>query len=339
LRRALQLTSVTLLTILLLGVFLWNSNLSDVWRIMKATSMLWFVGGLLINFGALVFRTIRWRTLLDFDRPPAFYPTFFATATGYMLSTVLPIRASDVARPALLARRTDVRFTRALGTVLTERVLDLISIIGLFLVYCFTHWNTFDKGRAVLRGGAVGSSMVVGTLIVVMAGIYFFREPFRRLHALVGRIVPKRFRDAWMQFFDSFSRSLEVTHHPRALLKVVLATSGIWFCLSAQFWFVLIAAHRPLPFDAGFFIDGITTVGIAIPTPGGVGGFHKLCQYVLTTFYNFDIDSSVAVAILFHLVGAIPVVVTGLLLLLREGLNWKQLSAETAGADKATDES
>jgi len=335
LRRALQITSVTLLTILLLGVFLWNSNLRDVWRIMKATSIVWFAGGLLINFGAIIFRTIRWRALLDFDHPPAFYPTFFATATGYMLSTVLPIRASDVARPALLARRTDVRFTRALGTVLTERILDLVSIVGLFLFYCFTHWSTFDKGRAVLRGGAVGSSIVVASLIVVTLGIYFFREPFRRLHGAIGHIIPKRFRDAWMQFFDSFSRSLEVTRHPRALAKVLLATCGIWFCLTAQFWFVLIAAHRTLPFDSGFFIGGVTTVGIAIPTPGGVGGFHKVCQYVLTTFYKFDIDSSVAVAVLFHLVGTIPVVVTGLLLFLREGLNWKQLSEETSAADES----
>src|SRR5256885_4582560 len=49
--------------------------------------------------------------------------TFFANTVGYMLSTVLPIRAGDVARPALLARRTNVRFAGALGTVLTERIL------------------------------------------------------------------------------------------------------------------------------------------------------------------------------------------------------------------------
>jgi uncharacterized protein (TIRG00374 family) len=335
LRRTLQITSVTLLTILFLGLFLWNSNLRDVWRIMKATDPLWFAGGLLINFGAIIFRTIRWRALLDFDRPPAFYPTFFATATGYMLSTVLPIRASDVARPALLSRRTNVRFATALGTVLTERILDLISIVALFLFYCFTHWSAFDEGRAVLRGGAVGSSIVLGALLVLMAGIFFLRSSFRRIHETIGRILPKRFREAWMNFFDSFSRSLEITKHPRALLQVLVATAGIWFCLTAQFWFVLVAAHRPLPYDASFFIGGVTTVGIAIPTPGGVGGFHKVCQYVLTTFYRFDIDSSVAVAVLFHLVGTIPVVVTGLLLFLREGLNWKQLTQETSGADES----
>jgi len=52
-------------------------------------------------------------------------------------------------------------------------------------------------------------------------------------------------------------------------------------------------------------------------------------QYVLTTFFGFDIDTSVAVAVLFHIVGTFPVVFIGTILFLREGLNWRQLSQET----------
>lgn len=329
LRRIVQITSVTLLTLFFLGFFLWNSNLRDVWRILKSTNAAWFALGLFINFLALVFRSVRWRVLLDREHPPAFYPTFFATATGYMLSTVLPIRAGDVARPALLARRTTVSFSVALGTVLTERIVDLISIIILFVYYCTQHWNDFVTGRAVVHDGAIGASVILVVMIALILGASFFRHVLRRVHQWVGGIVPKRFRQAWMNFFDSFTRSLEVARHPGALLKVVLATAGIWFCLTAQFWLVLIAAHRPLPYDTSFFISGVTTIGLAIPTPGGVGGFHKVCQYVLTTFYQFDIDSSVAVAVLFHIVGTVPVVLTGIILFFREGLNWRQLSEQT----------
>ncbi len=329
LRRALQIISITLLTILLLAVFLWNSNLRDVWRILKSTSMAWFAIGLVTNFSALIFRTIRWRALIDIDRPPPFYPTFFALTTGYMLSTVLPIRAGDVARPALLARRTDVRFAVALGTVLTERIVDLVAIILVYVYYCVKHWNDFKVGRAVVQDGAIGASAVLVVLLFVTVGIFFFRERVRRLHEWIGGIVPQRFREPWMKFFDSFTRSLDIARHPLSLLKVLFCTAVIWFCLTAQFWLVMIAAHRPLDFDTSFFICGVTTIGLAIPTPGGVGGFHKICQYVLTTFYKFDIDSSVAVTVLLHIVGTLPVVLTGLLLFFREGLNWKQLKEQT----------
>jgi uncharacterized membrane protein YbhN (UPF0104 family) len=101
---------------------------------------------------------------------------------------------------------------------------------------------------------------------------------------------------------------------------------GVWFCLTAQFWFATMALHHPLPFDASFFVTGVTTVGLAIPTPGGVGGFHKACQLVLMRFYKFDIDTSVAVAVVFHIIGTLPVLVTGLALFTREGLRWKDVT-------------
>jgi len=326
-RRILQITAVTLLTAIFLGLFLWKANLRDVWSIMRAANAGWIIVGLLVNFSALVFRSIRWRVLIDWRNPPPFYPTFFATTVGYMLSTVLPIRAGDVARPALLSRRTGVRFADALGPVLTERVLDFITILTLFLFFCAYRWKEFDN--ATVHGGAMIAAAVFVALIVFVIGIVLFTEQVRRAHRWVGRIVPLRFRDAWMRFFDSFARSLEIRRRPAALAVVLFSTAAIWLCLILQFWFVIIAMRRVLPFDSTIFLCAVTTVAVAIPTPGAVGGFHKICQWVLTTFYGFDVDASVAAAVLFHIVGMMPVVVAGTILFLREGLNWHQLREET----------
>jgi uncharacterized protein (TIRG00374 family) len=326
-RRILQITAVTLLTAIFLGLFLWKANLRDVWNIMRAANAGWIIVGLVVNFSALVFRAIRWRILIDARNPPPFYPTFFANTVGYMLSTVLPIRAGDIARPALLARRTTVRFADALGPVLTERVLDLITILSLFIVFCAYRWNQFDN--AVVHGGAITASVVLVALILFVVGIVLFTDRVRRAHRWLGRIVPLRFRDGWMRFFDSFARSLEIRQRPAALGVVVFSTAAIWLCLVSQFWFVMIAMRRVLPFDSTFFLCAVTSVAVAIPTPGGVGGFHKICQWVLTTFYGYDIDTSVAAAVLFHVVGMTPVVFAGVVLFLREGLNWRQLSEET----------
>lgn len=322
---------VVVLTILFVWLFLHNSNLGDVWRIMRQTSVLWFAFGLVTNFMALIFRTFRWRILIDPDNPPAFYPTFFANTVGYMLSTVLPIRAGDVARPALLARRTDVRFSGALGTVLTERLLDLYGLLLPFIYFVIVHWYSFatDPRTArsffIVRSGAVGAIVLIILNTIFIIGIALFREKVRRFHQWVGKFVPSRFRNAWMHFFDAFVESLRLPR--KTIVQIVLYTCGIWTCLTAQFWIVLIALGHPLPFDASFFISGISTVGLAIPTPGGVGGFHKACQLVLTTFYHFDIDTSVAVAIMLHIVGTLPVLVTGLALFAHAGLSWKEVQS------------
>ena len=326
-KRILQITLIAALTIGFLAFFLWKSNLRDVWRILLSTNIAWFAIGFLVNASALFFRTARWRILLHATNPPPFYPTFFANTMGYMLSNILPIRAGDVARPALLSRRTNVRFSEALGTVLTERVLDLISILSLLVFFCIHRWNAFPDG--VVHGGAIIGGSMLAAVILLILGFRFFGSHVRRLHDWLGRFLPQRFHEPWMRFFDAFAATLQITKRRRDFALVILFTICIWFCLTAQFWFVLIAAHRPLPFDASFFLTAATTVGVAIPTPGGVGGFHKVCQWLLTTYYGFDIDTSVAVAVLFHIVGTLPVVLVGGILFLREGLNWRQLSQET----------
>jgi len=328
LRRSLKILAIAIATVALIYIFLRNSNLKDVWQIMRRTDPFWFSLGLLTNFSALIWRTFRWRTLIDPDHPPPFFATFFATTVGYMLSTVLPIRASDVARPALLARRTDVRFSGALGTVLTERILDLYSLLLLFVYFVIVHWTDFSSHKSffIIKSGAIGSLVVLTALTLLILGIFFFRERMRHVHAWVGKIVPKRFRAAWMNFYDAFLLSLDLARRPAALIRVLIFTGLIWTALTAQFLLVGVAMHRPLPFDSSFFISGTTTVGLAIPTPGGVGGFHKVCQLILTTFYDFDIDSSVAAALLFHIVGTIPVVVTGLILFAVTGIRVRDVT-------------
>ncbi len=325
------IVAVVALTFLFLFFFLRNANLGDVWSILKSTNGYWLAAGLLTNFAALLFRTARWRAILDPDHPPPFYPTFFANAIGYMVSTILPVRAADVARPALLARRTDLRFSGALGTVLTERVLDLFSILSLFVYFAVRHWNDFSDNRGffIVKVGAIVSGALLVILVAFVAGLYVSSGLIRRAHEGLGRLIPKRFRESWMHFFDSFVETLELAKHRTALLKVLVFTTGIWLCLTAQFYFSVLALGRPLPFDSSFLVTGVTTIGLAIPTPGGVGGFHKACQLVLTTFYGMDVDSSVAVAVLFHIVGTLPVIVTGLLLFAHEGMRWRDVTSSS----------
>jgi uncharacterized protein (TIRG00374 family) len=333
-KRILQIAAIAAITVLFLWLFLRNANLHEVGAILRRATFGWVLIGFAANATALLLRTIRWRIILDPDDPPPFFATFFANTVGYMLSIILPIRASDFARPALLARRTSHRFSGALGTVLTERVLDLTSILSMFVFFAFLRWNQFSHDPEIarwfyiVRAGAIASLVLLAALAFLIIGLMFFQDTVRRLHETLGRLLPLRFRSAWMHFFDSFAETLRITKNHRVFLQVLLCTAGVWACLTSQFWFATMAVHQPLPFDSSFFVTGVTTVGLAIPTPGGIGGFHKACQLVLTRFYGFSIDASVAVAVLFHIIGTLPVLCTGLLLFAREGLKWRDVRPE-----------
>jgi uncharacterized protein (TIRG00374 family) len=331
LKTKVRLALVLVATVLLLALFFRNSDPRKIWALLRSTNLGWFAVGLSANIVALLCRTERWRWILDPDDPPPFYATFFSTSLGFMTSAILPIRAADVIRPALLSRRTSIRFSRALGTVVNERLMDLIAILSLFVVFVMTSGRRFaDDPRtaskfAPIQFAGLVAGIVVVSIIILQFALYWRSGLVRRFHEFLGRLLPLRFRDSWMHFFDSFVASLAVMGHRRAFPRIILFTAGIWLALSSQFFFVTLATHHPLPFPVSFFLTGITILGLMIPTPGGVGGFHKACQIALVGFYGFGVNESIAVAVVFHLVGTLPIIVVGTSLLLREHVGLGQI--------------
>ena len=331
-RRPLQLIAVLLLTAFLIWLFLKNANLADVGRILSRANWSWVALAACTNLTALVLRTIRWRTVLNPDDPPSFYATFFANSVGYMLSSILPIRASDVARPALLARKTEHRFSGALGTVLTERILDLISMLLLFILFFFRRGREYTSQpgtaslwRLVVQPAAIAAMVILAAMFILITALILFSSRVRRFHEWLSRFVPRRFRGAWMNLFDGFVKSLEIMHH-RRFWVVLVATMGIWACLTSQFTFSARALGIPLPLDSNIFITGAATVIAIIPTPGGIGSVHKSSEFIMRRFYGLDVDSAVAAAFLFHLIGFLPVLLVGGSLALREGLRWRDVT-------------
>ena len=332
-KRFLQTALVLALTAFFLWLFLKNADWSSVWAIFRQASLWWLVPAVVANILALVFRTVRWRTLLDPDDPPPFYITFFSNTIGYMTSSLLPVRAADLVRSALLSRRTTHRFSGAFGTVMTERILDLSSVLLLFLYFAVRRGGEMTRDprtaqlfRYLVQPAAIVAGATVTGLVILVASILLFGPRARKIFEGIGRILPARFRGSWMHFFDVFAATLAITKHGPTLRRVLLATAGVWFCLSTQVYLSAVALRVPVPFDATFFITGASTAGMAVPTPGGVGGMHKVCQFVLTRFYHFDINASVAAAVLFHFVGTLPVIIIGLILFVREGVRWREVA-------------
>ncbi|MFN2442553.1 MAG: lysylphosphatidylglycerol synthase transmembrane domain-containing protein [Thermoanaerobaculia bacterium] len=341
-RKALRIALIAAATIVLLALFLRNSDPGEVMAALRSVHPAWFAAGLLVNFTALALRAFRWRTILGAAaETPPIYDTFLSTAIGFMSSAVLPIRAGDVIRPALLSRRTGVRFSTALGTVVSERLIDLTSNLTLFIIFAMTGGRALSANPAtakralVIHSAASIAAIALVTLLTIAVLLYFFRERARLVQLRVSTWLPKRFRHGWVNFFDALAAALRILGRPRIFVRVFLLTVGIWTCLTAQYILVLHAMNRPLPYVASFLIATMAIVGLAIPTPGGVGGFHKAAQIALTTFYGFDVSSSVAVALVFHIVGILPVVLTGFVLFAREGMSFRQLARMGESAGKA----
>ena len=76
-----------------------------------------------------------------------------------------------------------------------------------------------------------------------------------------------------------------------------------------------------IPFTGSFLLLALLTLGVAVPTPGAVGGFHEAFRVGATMFYGAPDDAAVGAAIVLHLFSIGPSLMLGLLFAAREGLN------------------
>ena len=72
-------------------------------------------------------------------------------------------------------------------------------------------------------------------------------------------------------------------------------------------------------------------MGVAVPTPGAVGGFHAAFQLGLTAFYAAPPDRAAAAAIVFHAISFVPVALAGLVLMAQEGVTFASIRHAAAG--------
>jgi hypothetical protein len=164
-----------------------------------------------------------------------------------------------------------------------------------------------------------------------------FRYQERFVEILTRPVV--RIRASWQQpianFFNHFLDGLRVIQRPRDLLITTVASLVMWYVICWQVSMTLLAFHVDLPVRAAYLIVTLAVIGLAVPTPGGVGGFHKATQIGLTTFFGIGLDQATGIAIAYHAICFVPITIIGLLCLPLLGVSLREVQtrpSEETGA-------
>ena len=319
--RAVRITVSLLLMVVLLAVFLWNVDFAEVGQSIASADPLFLAAACLVALLSYWLRALRWQFILLPVKRIRHSSVLLTTAVGYAALSLLPARMGDLIRPLLLARREDFPASASLASILTERVFDLWSVVFFFLVFIIWPPAMPDLGEAGTRhlevlslsGYVAGAGLLVGTL--VLFGLFRYQDRF--IDVLTRPLA--RIRSSWRQpaanFLEHFLDGLRVLQRPRDLLITTLASLVLWYVIFWQVQLTLLAFDVHVPLRAAFLIVTLTVIGLAVPTPGGVGGFHKASQIALTMFFGIGLNKATAIAIAYHAVCFLPITVIGLLCL------------------------
>ena len=113
----------------------------------------------------------------------------------------------------------------------------------------------------------------------------------------------------------------------RDVFVVAAASLFLWTLIGFQIWATMRAFDLVFPFPVAFFVLTWAVLGLAIPTPGGVGGYHTAVAYSLTGFYGVAKNTAAAFALVSHALSFVPITLIGLGFLVAGGFSLQGLAA------------
>jgi uncharacterized protein (TIRG00374 family) len=215
-----------------------------------------------------------------------------------------------------------------------ERLIDLVTVVLLFVVYALGGWAPADlspeaHGRLeVLRRSAY---LLGAATLLVFAGLGLLAARPHVADRVLGpleRRLPARIASRVVTLLRSFLGGLASIRTGGDVAVMSVSSIVMWLLNAFQFCAVMHAFDVVLPFPASFFVLTWAVLGLAIPTPGGVGGYHTAVAYALTGFYGVATAPAAATALVTHAVAFVPVTLAGVAFLAGSGLSFRRLAAD-----------
>lgn len=263
-----------------------------------------FMAGVTIAIYHLV-RASRWQlTLQAMDYTPSLFRTVIALLAGAMASMIIP-GAGELTRCGTLQRTDNVPIAQGLGSVVAERVIDILMLFILIALTFFLEFKRVGQFLTNLLSPLLPDAytsgsytlLLAGSAGIVLAGIAFIywlvQNQAYRQHPLVQRI------NGVLHNVAKGFMAIKKVKKP-VLFVVLTITSYVVAFLTTYLLFFASSQTVSLPPSAALTILTVSSLGgIAVPTQGGIGTYHFLVSRVLM-LYGMDETASVVMATFLH---------------------------------------
>jgi glycosyltransferase 2 family protein len=297
--RRLRVAAGPILSLLAIAAVLWWAlhQQAPRWPSSDASQLLLLLA-VLAYAGVTLVRGLRWYLILRrADVPASMLDAQALTVVGYMGNTVLPARGGELLRILLLGRRAGCSRVRILGTIVAERLLDVLTLLALLLALAIV--------SATEVRGISDLSLTAALALLALA-----------LGSLAAwRIARTRLPERWRQQVASLTLATRNLLSPQGLALVAL-TCLIWVGEGVVYWLVAQALHLPIDLLQAVLLVVLSSLAAAIPAaPGYLGTYDAAILLGLAAMHVHGAQA-ISFALLVRLVIFVPITIAGLLLVL-----------------------
>lgn len=288
-------------------------SLSEVVAQISQVSWRLLAASLLTKLAGFLFMTWRSKLLLGPVRAMSSGRLFRSLLLSFVGNNLLPLRLGEIVRVDYLARHGEFSRASAFGIVLVERLLDLTTLLLLFLCTI-----PLAVARVPVRGAPyvlmAGSTLALAAVFVIGRRPALVVSLCRRWSQFLGETASIQISRQIARFADGMSSLSSIS----ATTMVVGLSIGYWLTSvsSIQLW--LWACDISLPWYAPVIVLGMISFGVAVPSsPGYVGTYHYFAATALALF-GVERATALTFAIVGHAVSVFPFLVIGVAVLALE---------------------
>jgi uncharacterized protein (TIRG00374 family) len=301
-------------TLLITGLFLYfalsNIDLSLAWHALR-TSDYWWLGAALGAFAlGNVARAVRWRSLFAHGRKPSPAVVGDAMLIGYLYNNIMPARAGEAARVIVLTQRSDTPPVEIVGTVVLERLYDVLAILVVFFAAepWLPHVSWF--GAAAVAAIVLAGLIAAAAIVLAVYGdrpLRFVLKPLGRFSLFSGERLDRT--------VDELVHGLSGLRHPWLALEAFVWTIAAWMLTALCAYLVTLSFHLHLPFACGVLVAVAIGLGMILPSPPAAVGVFEGAALIALEAYGVGHSQALPYAVVLHLVNFIPFVLVGATLL------------------------
>ncbi len=273
-------------------------NFSRVWEVLDGgMNYGWMLVSLVFGVFSHIFRGWRWKlTLAPLGEHPKTSDCVYAIFVSYAANLVVP-RVGEISRCGVLAKYDGTSFSKSLGTVVTERLIDTLCvslITGVTLIMQARVFDTFFKETGtdttvlaqVFTSGHFYITIVCVLAVLVLA---FFLIRNVTVFAKVKGIL----HNVWVGVLS--------LRHVKRMPLFILYTVGIWTCYFLQFYvsFFCFDFSDNLGVMAGLVMFAVGSIAVVVPTPNGAGPWH-FAVITMMMLYGVGKEDAGIFALLVH---------------------------------------
>lgn len=290
-------------------------DFNDLWKSFVNARYGYILVYLLFGFLSLLSRAYRWNLLIEsLNYKVTFLNSFYSLNTGYMANYAFP-RIGEITRCASLSKAEKIPVDKLFGTVIVERVIDLITVIVLtflLVVFRFDFFGTWlnenifnpliDKLNQSIGGIWIVLAILIGIPLVLLALYYTFRK----------RLTGVNFIQKIKNFIKGILDGLKTIYKLKRRWAFLLHTVLIWI----SYWAMTYGAVFALPETSvlkpidGLFLLIVGSFGFIVPAQGGIGAYHLITTLGLT-LYNVPREAGLTYATITHGAQMIMLIILG----------------------------